>query len=442
MLICDNEVGQWTRYDIIDSHFTLGQAAGRSINLALSFRGIQALRRVNIDEEAMKIAIPMHGRMIHPQGKPNYVIPYGTKGEAINSIDRRKLNEMLLTVAENQPNVTLHFEHKLTRIDFDQMELTFSNPQSSEGVTVKHEFIFGCDGSYSTVRRQVMRVSRLNYQQEYIDHGYKELTMPATETGEYAMKPNYLHIWAKEEFMMIALPNKDCSFTVTLFMPYRIFRSIETEEDVLQFFRQNFPDSIPKIGEELLVQDFFKNPIGNFMSVKCAPHHLEGKCLLLGDAAHAMVPFYGQGMNCGFEDCLVFSELMDQFGGDCSKAAQEYSLKRVQDAHAICDLALYNYYEMRSHVNHPWFLLKKKIDNFFHFVMPRTFIPLYTMVAFTRLSYNQTVKWNAWQNRLVSRGLTFLGISTVALAAICLYKIWPKWLKIPHYSIRLIIEKL
>ena len=419
----------------MNCYFSLEKGDSRSINLTLAYRGIQALRVLGLDEEVMKQAIPLYGRMIHPQGNPNYVIPYGTKGEAINSIDRRKLNEMLLTVAENQPNVTLHFEHKLTRIDFDQMELTFSNPQSSEGVTVKHDFIFGCDGSYSTVRRQVMQVSRLNYQQEYIDHGYKELTMLATETGEYAMKPNYLHIWAKEEFMMIAFPNLDHSFTVTLYMPYAIYNQINTHEEILSFFQDNFADAVTKIGEKQLVKDFLQNPIGNFMSVKCTPHHLEGKCLLLGDAAHAMVPFYGQGMNCGFEDCLVFSELMDQFGGDCSKAAQEYSLKRVQDAHAICDLSMANYIEMRSHVNQRSFLFMKKMENLLNIWMPHTFMSLHSMVSFTRIPYKQTILWNVWQQRVITRGMKFLGISTLVIIALSLYKHCPHFFSMPFYSI-------
>ena len=426
------------------SYSPVDQTVGRSINLALSYRGIQALAAVGLEEKVMANAIPMRSRMIHPIGKQPYTIPYGTRGECINSVDRTNLNELLLTAAESQPNVSLHFQHKLTRINFNNMTFTFvdsSSPTPKETV-VKHDFVFGCDGAFSTVRRQIMRQELVNLEEEYIDHGYKELCIPAKD-GEYAMPPNHLHIWAKGNYMMIALPNLDQSFTVTLFMPFDMFSEIETEEDVLDFFRQKFPDALPMIGEEQLVRDFFLNPTSPLISIKCFPHHTSAGGLLLGDAAHAMVPFYGQGMNCGFEDCLLFSEMLERNGFNFVEASKVYTASRCTDVHAICDLAMYNYLEMRSHVNSWSFLLKKKLDGFLHFLMPRTFIPLYTMVSFTRIPYATIVSRNRWQSKVVSRGLTLFGVSAFLLSVLLVHRYLPlaKWLNLPRYSISLQIVR-
>ena len=384
--------------------FTSGQAAGRSINMTLSHRGIEALKHIELDEKVLAQTTQVKGRMIHPSGKPTYVVPYGARGECINSIDRKKLIELLLSEAESLPNVTLHFEHKLTRINFESMIFTFadmSTPVPQE-VNTKHNFVFGCDGAFSTVRRQMMRQSPINFQQEYIDHGYKELTMPPNQEGEFAMEPNYLHIWAKGTFMMIALPNQDKTFTLTLFMPFSKFSDIKSEEDILDFFRNHFPDAISKIGEDKLVKDFFQNPTSSLVSVKCKPHYIEDGVVLLGDAAHAMVPFYGQGMNCGFEDCLVFWESLKKCDNNLALASRLYSDTRVPDVHAICDLSMYNYIEMRSHVNSLSFLMKRRIFNFLHRLFPKSVIPLYQMVAFSRLPYHRAVLRNKRQDAVLN----------------------------------------
>ena len=370
----------------------------------------------------------MRGRMIHPLRQSTYVVPYGARGECINSINRKKLNKLLLSEAESLPNVTLHFEHKLTRIDFESMMFTFadmSTPVPQEVIT-KHDFVFGCDGAFSTVRRQMMRQSPINFQQEYIDHGYKELTMPPNQEGEFAMEPNYLHIWAKDTFMMIALPNQDKTFTLTLFMPLSNFSEIETEEDVLDFFRNQFPDAISKLGEDKLVKDFFQNPTSNLISVKCEPHYIDDGVVLLGDAAHAMVPFYGQGINCGFEDCLVFWESLKKCDNNLALASKIYSDMRIPDAHAICDLSMYNYIEIRSHVNSLSFLMKWRIFNFLHCLFPKTVIPLYQMVAFTRLPYHKAVSRNKRQDLVLSISLKIGGSLVLVGSAFLAYKFLPK----------------
>ena len=391
------------------SHFS-----GRSINLALSLRGREALKIVGLEKTVLDSAIPMYARMIHSVSGKTTAQAYGKSTQCIYSVDRRKLNELLLDEADRVPNISLNFEHKLVRASLKDRELTFSAGKEGGEITVNADFVFGCDGAYSTVRRQMMRWGRLNYQQEYIDHGYKELTMPPTASGDYAMAPNFLHIWPRGEFMMIALPNKDHSFTLTLFMPYEIFNTIETEEDLLAFFVKNFSDSVDRIGVEKLVQDYFKNPVGQLMSVKCYPHFMADSVVVMGDAAHAVVPFYGQGMNAGFEDCLIYYELLNQENNDLVKAASLYSVSHWRDSHAIADLSLYNYHEMRSHVNSRLFLLRKKVDNFLHMLFPRTFIPLYTMVAFTRIPYHVVIERSRRQRRLVT-GLLAIG----AVISVC-----------------------
>ena len=395
---------------------------GRSINLALSHRGREALRAVGCEETVLSFAIPMKGRMIHSLSGDMTSQAYSTEGNAILSIDRHKLNNHLLQSAEAHPNITICFKHKLTRADLKGQTLTFQTPEGERDVHV--DFTFGCDGAYSTVRRQLMRWEKLDYSQVYIEHGYKELSMPPTAEGEYAMPVNYLHIWPCHEFMMIALPNPDCSFTLTLFMPFKVFKTIETEEDLLAFFMKHFPDSIDKIGPEQLVKEFFQNPTGSMISVKCFPYYLDSRTLILGDAAHAVVPFYGQGMNAGMEDCLVFDECLSDVGGkDLHTSAQKYSDIRWKDGHAIADLSMYNYTEMRSHVTSRSFLLRKYVDNFLHLLFPHSFIPLYTMVAFTRLPYHLIIERDRRQKALVSRVITVLGCGIIGVGIFCLFRV-------------------
>eukprot|EP00730_Choanoeca_flexa_P013815 TRINITY_DN5744_c0_g1_i3.p1 TRINITY_DN5744_c0_g1~~TRINITY_DN5744_c0_g1_i3.p1 ORF type:complete len:446 (+),score=107.35 TRINITY_DN5744_c0_g1_i3:90-1427(+) len=383
---------------------------GLSINLALSTRGIAALSEVGVQDAIINDGIPMHSRMIHAHNGKQTGQPYGKDGQAIRSIDRRNLNEHLLTEAEKFDNVHLHFEHKLAKADVRSNTLTFNTAEGQ----VKHEvdYIFGCDGAHSQVRKSLMRHARVNFEQFYIPHGYKELTIPPGEDGEYQLEPNYLHIWPRSTFMMIALPNLDKTFTATLFMPFDKFDSIKTPEDVMQLFKDEFPDSIPLIGEKKLIDDYFQNKTGPLMTVKCKP--LAGfNTMLMGDAAHAIVPFYGQGMNAGFEDCWYFEQLMKKYDGDFDQAMSTYAKERVDDVHAIADLALYNYVEMRDLVNSKWFLFRKKVDNMLHSLMPSVFIPLYTMVTFSQIPYATVIAKDKKQSKLVDTTLSFTAAATV-----------------------------
>ncbi|XP_035685703.1 kynurenine 3-monooxygenase-like [Branchiostoma floridae] len=398
---------------------TMEVVRGRSINLALSCRGREALKKVGLEDQVVEDGIPMYARMIHDLNGTLRPIPYGKSDQYIMSVDRRKLNETLLTAAEKRPDVTLHFQHKLMSCDLEKgrwLIMHFTNRwdrNGGEDVEVRTDLIMGNDGAYSAIRKHMVKRPRFNYSQEYIPHGYMELTVPP-HNGEFAMAVNYLHIWPRNEYMMIALPNQDKSFTLTLFMPFDMFDQLKTGDDVLQFFLEKFPDSVPLIGEESLKETYFRLPPLPLVSVKCSPYHVSDKAVIMGDAAHAMVPFYGQGMNCGFEDCLVFDEILEDLNNDLSKALPKFSVYRSPDAHAICDLAMYNYIEMRKSVNSRWFLMRKKVDSFLHAIMPSIFIPLYTMVSFTRIRYHVVINKAKKQDVLVDNSIqALMGLAAV-----------------------------
>nr|KAF6399807.1 kynurenine 3-monooxygenase [Molossus molossus] len=348
-------------------------ARGRSINLALSHRGRQALKAIGLEDQIVSQGIPMRARMIHSFSGKKSAIPYGTKSQYILSISRENLNKDLLTAVEKYPNVKVYFGHKLLKCNPEEGMITVIGSDSVPK-DVTYDLIVGCDGAYSTVRTHLMKKPRFDYSQQYIPHGYMELTIPP-KNGEFAMEPNYLHIWPRNTFMMIALPNKNKSFTCTLFMPFEEFEKLLTSRDVLDFFYKYFPDSVPLMGERALTRDFFLLPAQPMISVKCSPFHFKSRCVLLGDAAHAIVPFFGQGMNAGFEDCLVFDELMDKFSNDLSMCLPEFSRFRIPDDHAISDLSMYNYIE----------------------------------VTFSRIRYHEAVRRWHWQKKVIKKGFFFFG---------------------------------
>eukprot|EP00048_Salpingoeca_helianthica_P015973 m.229725 g.229725 ORF g.229725 m.229725 type:complete len:449 (-) comp17814_c0_seq1:87-1433(-) len=387
----------------------------QSINLALSARGRAALDAVGLESLIVKNGIEMHSRYIHGVDGHDYPIRYGEEGQNILAIDRRNLNERLLDACETQGNVKLNFQHKLVSADVDTGNLSFST--SSGMVHVTADLILGADGAYSALRREIMRKTRMDFSQMYIPHAYKELQILPGPDGESQIPVNFLHIWPRHAFMMIALPNLDKSWTLTLFMPWNMFDAITTPPQLLEFFGQYFPDAIPLIGKDKLVSDFFTNPTSSLITIKCNPYHA-GRCVILGDAAHAMVPFYGQGMNAGFEDVQVFSEIFDKHDGDVAAILAEYSAKRHEDAHAICDLALNNYVEMRASVTSTWFLFRKKLDNLLHRLFPSSFIPLYTMVTFSRIPYSDVIRRAKAQDALVRTGLRVAALGALTLGAV------------------------
>jgi len=367
--------------------------AGRSINLALSDRGLLALEKVGLAEEIKKIAIPMHGRFIHNLDGSTAFQPYGKQGQYINSVSRATLNMKLMDLAEQQ-GVEIFFNYKCNTIDWRKNSISFELPDSRL-TTYDSGLIFGSDGAFSAARLQhQLQHDKFDYQQHYIDCGYKELTIPPTASGDFAMEVNALHIWPRKDYMLIALPNLDKTFTCTLFFPFEgeaSFSNLDTEEKVKFFFQKTFPDAVPLMPD--YVNEFFNNPTSSLVTVKCFPWIREDKFALIGDAAHAIVPFFGQGMNCGFEDCRILDELIDMYGDDWKMILNEYQLSRKPDADAIADLAINNFTEMRDKTADPKFLLQKKIEARLHEKYPDKWIPAYSQVTFSpHIRYSEALQ--------------------------------------------------
>lgn len=361
---------------------------GRSINLALSRRGKKALRQVGLDEEVNRIAIPMKGRMMHNEQGALTFQSYGKEGQAIYSVSRTHLNKILLNKAEEE-GVKLLFDHTCTHIDLASNRCTIEY----DGITHTEEagMLFGADGAFSRLRGQMQRTPRYNYSQEYIDHGYKELDMPPAADGSFAMEPHALHIWPRGKFMLIALPNPDCTFTCTLFYPYEgehSFEQINSPDEVEHFFRQYFPDLIPLMPD--YKEQFFEHPTSSMVTIRCYPWS-RGNNLLIGDAAHAILPFYGQGMNAGFEDCHVLDQLIGQHNGQWEEIIGEFQQLRKPDADAIAQLAADNFVEMRDFVADPAFLRRKEIESELQDRYPNDWLPLYSMVTFSDMRYSEAL---------------------------------------------------
>jgi kynurenine 3-monooxygenase len=385
--------------------------AGRSINLALSDRGIKALSEVGISEDVLKIAIPMRGRLIHHMDGSTVMQPYGKEGQAINSVSRGELNKKLMDLAE-QHGIELYFNKRCTSIHWASNEAEF---EDADGTVTKAtaDVIFGADGAYSAARLQhMLQHDQFEYHQYYIDCGYKELSIPAGANNSFLMEKHALHIWPRRDYMLIALPNLDGSFTCTLFFPFEgplSFEKLDTEEKVKNFFKENFPDTIPLIPD--LVQQFFRNPTSSLVTVKCFPWVRDDRFALIGDAAHAIVPFFGQGMNCGFEDCSVLNGLLQQYNDDWKPVLQEFQRLRKPDADAIADLAVNNFTEMRDKTADPKFLLQKKIEAKLHEKYPDKWIPAYSQVTFSpHIRYSEALRNSQRQEMIMQDVMQTQGI--------------------------------
>ena len=354
---------------------------GRSINLALSERGWNALRKAGVDKIIETIAIPMYGRRIHNHdGTSNYQ-PYGKEEQAIYSVSRKEINIALMNEAEKLPNVQFLFSHKT--IGYNQHTMTCENLEGTV-VELKADMILGADGAFSAIRDVMQKTDRFEYSQSYISQGYKELTIPAGINGEFQIEKNALHIWPRREFMMIALPNIDGSFTCTLFLDYEgnpSLQSLDSEEKITSFFQKEFASAIPLM--PTLVYDYINNPTSSLVTIRCYPWVYNHSTALIGDAAHAIVPFFGQGMNAGFEDCVELMECLDSKNEVISLALELYQQRRKPNADAIADMALTNFVEMRDRVADPKFLERKKIESLLHKRFPEKFVPQYSMVSFS-----------------------------------------------------------
>ena len=380
-------------------------SAGRSINLALSDRGLKALRLCGMEEKARGICIPMFGRLMHDTDGNTFSSNYsGRENEFINSISRGDLNALLLNEAEKNENVNIHFNKKCTNVDIENTIAYFKDYINKEEFSVNATVIFGGDGAGSSLRKSYVseRKFLFSYSQDYLNHGYKELEIPADTNGNHQISKEHLHIWPRGDFMLIALPNMDGSFTVTLFLSYDEgefnFENLTSEEKITQFFEKEFPDAlalIPNIKEE-----FINNPTGPLGTIKCSPWSYQDKTLLIGDSSHAIVPFYGQGMNASFEDVFVLDEILNQDLGNWKSVFKAYQKARKLDTDAIADLAIDNFHEMKDHVANPLFKEKRKIEMDLEKTFPTQYSSKYSLVTFNEnIGYNEAMKRGRAQDK-------------------------------------------
>lgn len=380
-------------------------SAGKSINLALSVRGWTALDAVGVGDKIRDLAIPMTGRIMHSEeGELSYQ-PYGKEGEAIYSISRGGVNARMMDIAEKEGGAIIHYNHQCVGVDLEAGTVRLLNKDTNETIEDQADVVFACDGAFSAIRyKGLQKLDRFDFSQDFIDDGYREILLPANEDGSYKMDKNALHIWPRGRFMLIALANEDGSFTCTLFMPYdggeNSFNSLDSTEKVDQFFRDTFPDfhaMMPDIADA-----WEDHPLSSLAIMRSYPWH-HGKVAMMGDAAHATVPFYGQGMNGAFEDCTVMWRLMQKHNEDWEKVFAEYSIERKPDGDALQDLSLYNYHVMRDYVADPMFLLRKKIEAKFSKLYPDKWLPLYSQVTFSNIRYSEAIANGKAQSRIMDQ---------------------------------------
>ncbi len=378
-------------------------SAGRSINLALSARGNHALKEIGLYDKIKPNTIPMKGRMIHDLNGNTHLQPYGQKeNEVIFSVSRAQLNMELMTLAEETGKVTIRFNHQLLSADLEQNKLLFQLSDSLEEIELPFNRVIGCDGSASILRKSIVEKADAQYVKKPLGHGYKELTIPPLKSGKFRIESNALHIWPRGNHMLIALPNNDCSFTCTLFFPMTgatSFETVKTEKDILDLFQSQFHDAIKLIPN--LVEDFQKNSTGDLASVYCKPWHLGDKALLIGDAAHAVVPFFGQGMNASFQDCSTLAKLMGQNENDWKTIFNTFSSVQVENGHAIADMAIENYLEMRDHVNDTEYKKRRNVELKLERMFPGQFIPRYSMVSFHQIPYAEVYQRGEKQFKII-----------------------------------------
>ncbi|MCF1190719.1 FAD-dependent monooxygenase [Mangrovimonas sp. AS39] len=381
-------------------------SAGRSINLAFSDRGIKAMNMVGILDKVMPLCIPMNGRMLHDLEGNTILSPYsGREEEYINSISRGGLNSLLLDEAEKHDNVTIHFNKKCLSVDFEKTTATFKDYNSQSEFVEDADVIFATDGAGSAMRKSYYLSKKFlfSFSQNWLSHGYKELSILPNENGDFKTFKNALHIWGRESFMLIALPNLDGSFTVTLFLSYDEgeynFNNLTTKENVLEFFGKYFKDALELMPN--LAEDFFENPTSPLGTVKCSPWHYKGNTLLMGDAAHAIVPFYGQGMNASFEDVTVLDQVLEEGHKDWETIFKIYESRRKKDTDAIADLAIDNFHEMKGHVNHPNFREKRKLEMALEKEFPE-YASKYSLVTFNEdMGYQEAMLRGRAQDKAI-----------------------------------------
>lgn len=378
-------------------------SAGKSINLALSTRGWKALDTVGVGDEIREIAIPMPGRMMHDLKGNLTFQPYGKEGQAIYSVSRGGVNAKMMDIAEKHGNAQIFYNERCYKADLEN-GIVYTETASGEKKQYQSDVVFAADGAFSAVRYNSFQIlDRFNFSQNYIEDGYREILLPANADGSYKLEKNALHIWPRGRFMLIALPNEDGSFTCTLFMPFKgenSFETLTTKEAVNTFFKTTFPDFYEMMPN--IANAWEDHPLSSLAIIRCYPW-THGKTALMGDAAHATVPFYGQGMNAGFEDCTVMWELMQKHNENWEKVFEEYQLMRKPDGDGVQDLSLHNYYVMRDYVADPKFLLQKKIEAHFSEKHPDKWMPLYSQVTFSHIRYSEAWKKGQIQDAIMKK---------------------------------------
>ena len=386
---------------------TVDISAGRSINLAFSNRGLKAIKLVGLESKVKSLCIPMHGRMVHDSDGNTFISNYsGREDESINSISRELLTALLLDEAEALENVTIEFQKRCTDVDFDNKKASFEDAVSGTGFTISADLIFGTDGAGSALRKSYFKERKFlfSFSQNYLTHGYKELTIQPDEKGDFKTYKNALHIWPRGDFMIIALPNLNGSFTVTLFLSYESgtynFNNLTTPEIVTEFFEKEFPDALELMPN--LAVEFFENPTAPLGTIKCFPWNYKGHSLLLGDSAHAIVPFYGQGMNASFEDVVEFDAFLDTHEGNWEATFKDFQNHRKIDTDGIADLAIDNFHEMKDHVANPIFQEKRKIEMALEAEFPEVYHSKYSLVTFKEtIGYNEAMTIGRAQDKAI-----------------------------------------
>ncbi|ADY28429.1 FAD-dependent oxidoreductase [Cellulophaga lytica] len=377
--------------------------SGRSINLAMSNRGWNALQQVGLEDEIKKIAIPLYQRAMHVDGVPLYYQKYGKDDEAIWSTSRGLLNRKMIDLAEAE-GTKFRFSEKVWDVDLPEAKIYTGETEKGVWEEYKFDCVFGCDGAFSRVRHKMQRRSRFDYSQEFIKVGYKELSILPNEDGTHKLDKHSFHIWPRGKFMLIAMPNIDGSFTCTLFMPFEgdiSFESITNKAEAKDFFSTHFPNVMPDLDN--LIGDFFKNPTSAMVTMKCFPWTYWDKAVLVGDSAHAIVPFYGQGMNAGFEDIYVLANMLKKYPDNWTLAFEEYEKERKPNTDAIAELSYRNFVEMSSKTADPMFLLQKKIEKKFAAEYPEKWLPVYSRVTFSNRPYAEALALGDEQEAIMKK---------------------------------------
>jgi kynurenine 3-monooxygenase len=393
---------------------------GRSINLAISTRGLAALERVGLDAKLLEVAVPMRGRMVHAIDGGLTFQPYGHEAHhVIHSVSRAGLNRFLVETAEAMDNVEVHFGKRCVGVDLERALGVFEDIETRASSSIAADLLIGADGAFSEIRLAMQKTDRFEYEQSFLRHGYKELSIPRSSSGGFRMEPNALHIWPRGGFMMIALPNVDGSYTCTCFWPFQgdnSFSALATRDEVRAYFEKTFPDAVPLM--PTLEDDFLLNEVGSLVTVRCAPWRFKDRVALLGDAAHAVVPFYGQGANAAFEDCIVLDECLRELRNDTAEALRIYEERRKRHADALASLAIGNFLEMRDKTASKTFLLGKRVEKLLAKLLPGRFVPLYYMVTFSRTPYaDAVVRARAqWRAVFAFAGLTLVVVLVVVAA--------------------------